>query len=110
MKTKHKHKLRIRKDDTVLVTAGNNKGKRGKVLTVIPEKNKAIVEGINIITKHVKPSAQNTEGGRVEQEAPIHISNLKLIDPATSEPVKVGRKADSNGKLQRYSKKTGDII
>lgn len=110
MKTIHKHKLRVKKDDTVLVIAGNFKGKRGKVVTVIPEKNKAIVEGINIITKHVKPSAQNTEGGRVEQEAPIHISNLKLIDPATSEAVKVGRKVDGNGKLQRYSKKTGDII
>ncbi len=110
MKTIQKHKFRIKKDDTVLVIAGNFKGKRGKIVTILPDKHKAIVEGINIITKHVKPSAQNTEGGRVEQEAPIHISNLKLIDPATSEAVKVGRKADSKGKLQRYSKKTGEFI
>lgn len=110
MKNNKKTKLYIRKDDTVLVIAGNDKGKKGKVLTIYPEKNKAVVEGINMITKHVKPSAQNTEGGRIEQEAPIHISNLMLIDPATGEPTKVGRKRDDNGKLQRYSKKTGEII
>lgn len=110
MKNNKKTKLHIRKDDTVLVISGNYKGKQGKVLTVYPEKYKAVVEGINMITKHVKPSAQNTEGGRIEQEAPIHISNLMLIDPATGEPTKVGRKRDDNGKLQRYSKKTGEII
>lgn len=110
MKNNKKTKLYIRKDDTVLVIAGNDKGKKGKVLTIYPEKNKAVVEGINMITKHVKPSAQNTEGGRIEQEAPIHISNLMLIDPATGEPTKVGRKRDDNGKLQRYSKKSGEII
>ncbi len=110
MKNSKYTKSRIRKDDTVLVVAGNFKGKKGKILTVYHEKNKAIVEGINMITKHVKPSAQNTEGGRVEQEAPIHMSNLMLIDPATGEPTKVGRKKDDKGKLQRYSKKTGEII
>lgn len=110
MKNTNRTKLHIRKDDTVLVISGNNKGKQGKVLTVFPDKNKAIVEGVNMITKHVKPSAQNTEGGRVEQEAPVHISNLMLVDPATGEPAKVGRKKDENGKLQRYSKKTGEII
>lgn len=110
MKNNKRTKLHIRKDDTVLVISGNYKGKKGKVLTVYPEKNKVIVEGINMITKHVKPSAQNTEGGRIEQEAPIHISNLMLVDPATGEPTKVGRKRDDNGKLQRYSKKTGEII
>lgn len=110
MKNNKKNKLHIRKDDTVFIIAGNYKGKKGKVLTIYPEKNKAIVEGINMITKHVKPSAQNTEGGRIQQEAPIHISNLMLVDPATGEPTKIGRKRDDNGKMQRYSKKTGEII
>lgn len=110
MKNTKKTKLHIRKDDTVLVISGNNKGKKGKVLTIFPEKHKAIVEGVNMITKHVKPSAQNTEGGRVEQEAAIHISNLMLVDPANGEPTKVGRKKDDNGKVQRYSKKTGEFI
>ncbi len=110
MKNQKRSKLKIKKEDTVLVISGNSKGKKGKVLTVFPEKNKALVEGVNMITKHVKPSAQNTEGGRIQQEAAIHISNLMLIDPATGEPTKVGRKADDKNKLQRFSKKTGEII
>lgn len=93
-----------------MLIAGNSKGKKGKVLTVYPAQYKAIVEGINLVTKHVKPSAENTQGGRSQQEAPVHISNLMLVDPATGEPTKVGRKQDDKGKLQRYSKKTGKFI
>ncbi len=103
-------KSRIKKDDTVVVISGNSKGKQGKVLEILSSKDKAIVEGVNLVTKHVKPSAENTQGGRSEQEAPIHISNLMLIDPASGEPTKVGRKHDDKGKLNRYSKKTGEII
>jgi large subunit ribosomal protein L24 len=103
-------KLHIRKGDTVLVITGDDKGKKGKVLEVQKEKSRAIIEGINMITKHVKPSAKNPEGGIIKVEAGVHISNLKLVDPATGQPTKAGRKLDKNGKLQRYSKKTGDII
>lgn len=103
-------KLHIKKEDTVKVISGNFKGRTAKVLEVYPEKNKAIVEGINVVTKHVKPSAQNPEGGRNEEEAPIHVSNLMVVDPATGDPTRIGRKADKGGKLQRYSKKTGEYI
>jgi large subunit ribosomal protein L24 len=109
-KTKKQSKLFIKTGDTVMVIAGNAKGKKGKVLEIYPSRSKAIVEGLNLITKHVKPSAENTQGGRTQQEAPIHISNLMLVDPATGEPTRVGRKQDDNGKLQRYSKKTGKFI
>lgn len=103
-------KLHIKKDDTVMVISGNFKGRKAKVLEVFPDQNKAIVEGINLVTKHVKPSAQNPEGGRNEQEAPIHISNLMVVDPSSGDPVRIGRKANDNGKLQRYSTKTGEFI
>ena len=103
-------KLHIKKGDRVKVLSGNDKGKQGEVLEMIPEKRKAFVEGINIITKHVKPSADKPEGGIEKTEAPIHVSNLMLVDPATGEPTKTGRKLNDKGKLQRYSKKTGDFI
>ncbi len=104
------NKFHIRKGDTVLVSAGNDKGKKGKVLEIFPEKYRAIVEGTNMVTKHVKPSATNPEGGREETEATIHMSNLTLIDPATGEPTKVGRKLNDEGKLQRISRKSGEFI
>lgn|SRR5690606_4151466 len=103
-------KLHIRKGDTVKVIAGNDKGKTGKVLEVLLQKNRAIVEGINIITKHEKPSAGKPEGGIKKTEAAIHVSNLMLIDPASGNPTRVGRKLNDKGKLQRYSKKTGEFI
>ncbi len=90
--------------------SGNDKGKTGKVLEVITAKYRAIVEGANIMTKHVKPSATNPEGGREESEAPIHMSNLVLVDPASGDTTRVGRKLNQEGKLQRYSKKTGEFI
>lgn len=105
-----KMKLRIKKGDTVVVISGNYKGKEGKVLEIQKEKNRAIVEGINIVSKHQKPSAQNPNGGIVKTEAAIHISNLMLIDPSSGKATRVGRKPDEEGKLQRYSKKTGQLI
>lgn len=80
------------------------------MLEVIRDKRRALVEGVNIITKHTKPSAGKPEGGIAKMEAPIHISNLMLVDPASGKPTRVGRKLDDKGKLQRYSKKTGEII
>jgi large subunit ribosomal protein L24 len=112
MERKHNKqvKLGIRKGDTVKVIAGNDKGKSGKVLEVLADKNRAIVEGINMITKHEKPSAGKPEGGIKKTEASINISNIMLVDPASGKPTRVGRKLDDKGKLQRYSKKTGEFI
>ena len=103
-------KLHIKKGDTVCVIAGDNKGQQGKVLKVEVSKQRAIVEGVNLVKKATKPNAQNPQGGIVEQEAPIHISNLQVIDPKSGKPTRVGRKADDKGKLVRYAKKSGEEI
>lgn len=103
-------KLKIKKGDTVIVISGNSKGKTGKVLSVLMDKSKAFVEGVNIVHKHVKPSAKNPNGGIEKKEAAVDISNLMLVDPASGKPTRVGRKLDENGKLRRYSKKSGDFI
>jgi large subunit ribosomal protein L24 len=110
MKTQKVNKIHIKKGDTVKVLAGNYNGKTGKVLEVVTAKYRAIVEGVNLVTKHKKPSASSPEGGREQTEAPIHISNLMVVDPASGEATRVGRKVNENGKLQRYSKKTGGFI
>jgi large subunit ribosomal protein L24 len=104
------YKIKIKKGDTVMVISGNSKGKSGRVLDVLKEKNRAIVEGVNIIKKHSKPTQQNPDGGIIKKEAPIHLSNLMLVDPKTSEPTRVGRKFNDKDKLVRYSKKTGEVI
>lgn len=102
-------KLHVKKGDTVMVIAGDDKGQTGKVLKVYPEKNSAIVEGRNIIKKHTKPSAKNTQGGIVEQEAPINLSNLMVMEGKT--PTRIGRRQDEkSGKIVRYSKKSGEEI
>ena len=103
-------KLHIRKGDTVKVIAGEDKDKTGKVLEILVEKNRAIVEGRNMVTKHQKPSAGRPEGGIKKMEGTIHISNLMLIDPASGKATRTGRKLNEKGKLQRYSKKTGELI
>jgi large subunit ribosomal protein L24 len=103
-------KLGIKKDDTVKVIAGNDKGKQGKVLEIHAGANRAVVEGVNIVTRHEKPSAGKPEGGIKKTEASIHISNLILIDPASGNPTRIGRRLNEKGKLQRYSKKTGEFI
>ena len=94
----------------VYVIAGDNRGQQGKVLSVDAAKNRAIVEGVNICKKATKPNAKNPQGGLLEQEAPIHISNLQPIDPKSGKPTRVGRKANDNGKLVRYAKKSGEEI
>jgi large subunit ribosomal protein L24 len=103
-------RLHIRKGDTVKVLAGDDKGKQGKILEVDREKKRALVEGVNIMTKHTKPSAGKPEGGIRKVESSIHVSNLMLIDPASGKATRIGRKLDEKGKLQRFSKKTGQII
>ena len=92
-----------------MVIAGESRGYQGKVLQVLPRKNKAIVEGANIVSRHSKPDAKNTEGGIIKQEAPIHLSNLMVIDPKEGKPSRVGRKIENN-KLIRYSKLSGEEI
>ena len=103
-------KIHIKKDDTVYVLAGNDKGKTGKVLKVIREKNRAIVEGVNIVSKSAKPSAKNPQGGIIKQEAPVHISNLSLIDPKSGKPTCIGMKINADGKKVRVAKKSGEEI
>lgn len=103
-------KLHIKKGDMVHVNAGNNKGQEGKVLEIIVEKNRALVEGVNMISKHTKPNAKSPQGGIVKQEAAIHISNLQPIDPKSGKATRVGRKLNEKGKLVRYSKKSGEEI
>lgn len=103
-------KLHIKKGDMVYVIAGDNKGQQGKVLRVDAQKQRAIVEGVNICKKATKPNAQNPQGGIVEKEAPIHISNLQVLDPKSGKPTRIGRKENAEGKLVRYAKKSGEEI
>ena len=103
-------KLHIKKGDIVYVNAGNDKGKTGKVLEVITKDDRAIVEGINMVSKHTKPNAKHPQGGIIKQEAAIHISNLQVVDPSKGGPTKIGRKLNEKGKLVRYAKKSGEEI
>lgn len=103
-------KLHIKKGDTVIVNAGDNKGQTGKVVKVLVSKNRAVVEGVNMVSKSQKPSANNPQGGIVKVEAPIHISNLNVVDPKTGKATRIGRRLNENGKLVRYAKKSGEEI
>lgn len=94
----------------MIVNSGTSKGQEGRVLEVFPDKERAIVEGVNMVSKHTKPNAQNPQGGIIKKEAPIHISNLNLKDPKTGKATRIGRRVDENGKLVRYSKKSGEEI
>jgi large subunit ribosomal protein L24 len=103
-------KLNIRKGDTVMVIAGDSRGQQGKVLRIDTEKFKAIVEGVNMVSKHTKPNAKSPQGGIVKKEAPVHLSNLKIVDNS-GKPTRIGRRLDpKTEKLVRYSKKSGEVI
>ena len=104
-------KLKIKKNDIVVVLSGVSKGKEGKVIKVYPATNRAIVEGVNMVAKHTKPNAANPQGGIIKQEASINISNLMLVDPKSGEPTRIGRMRDKKtGKLVRFAKKSGEVI
>ncbi len=103
-------KLHIKKGDMVIVNSGEDKGKTGKVLQVFVQKDRAVVEGVNMVSKSTKPSAKNPQGGIVKQEASIHVSNLNLIDPKSGKATRVGRKFNADGKKVRYAKKSGEEI
>ena len=103
-------KLKIKKNDTLVVLTGEDKGKTGKVLKVLVDKQRAIVEGVNMVNKSTKPSAKNPQGGFVKQEASIHISNISLIDPKSGKPTRVAMKVNEEGKKVRVAKKSGEEI
>jgi len=99
-------KLHIKKEDNVIVIAGDDKGKQGRVIEVLISKNKAIVQGVNLVSKHVKPNNQNPQGGVIKKESPINISNLMVVCPETGKATRIGRKIGTGDKLVRYSKKS----
>lgn len=103
-------KLHIKKGDQVVVIAGNEKGKQGRVLEVNRDNMRALVEGLNIMSVHTKPNAANPDGGIVKKEGSIHISNLLHIDPKDGKPCRIGRKQDEKGNTVRYSKRSGEVI
>lgn len=103
-------KLHIKKGDLVFVNAGEDKGKTGRVLRVFVDKQRAIVEGMNMVSKSTKPNAQNPQGGIVKVEAPIHISNLNVVDPKGGKATRIGRRLNEKDKLVRYAKKSGEEI
>lgn len=102
-------RLKIKKGDMVVVTSGDSKGKQGRVIEVNREKDTVVVEGINMITRHRKPSAQNPQGGIEKREAGIHVSNVMLLD-AKGKATRIGRRRNEEGKLERFAKKTGEAI
>jgi large subunit ribosomal protein L24 len=102
--------MHVKKGDTVIVIAGKDKGKKGRVLAAYPKKERVLVEGINLVKKHTRPSQSNPQGGIVTQEAPIHVSNVSLIDPKSGKPTRIGYKVLENGKKVRVAKKSGEVI
>ncbi|MBD5193197.1 MAG: 50S ribosomal protein L24 [Bacteroides sp.] len=103
-------KSNIKKGDNVYVRSGEDRGATGRVLKVLVKEHRALVEGVNMVTKATKPSAKHPQGGLVKMEAPIHISNLSLLDPKTGKPTRVGHKKNAEGKTVRYAKKSGEEI
>ncbi len=110
MEKKKNVKLNIRKGDLVKIIAGDSKGQQGKVLEVITKTNRVLVEGTNMVSKHTKPNAANPNGGIIKMEAPLHISNVMLVDSKTGEATRIGRKKNEDGKLIRIAKKSGEEI
>ncbi len=102
--------MHVKKGDTVIVITGKDKGKKGRVLAAYPKKDRVLVEGINLVKKHSRPSQANPQGGIITQEAPIHVSNVSLIDPKSGKPTRIGYKVLDNGKKVRVAKKSGEVI
>jgi large subunit ribosomal protein L24 len=103
-------KTHIKKGDQVIVITGESKGQKGRVLEVERDKDRAIVESVNMVSKHTKPNAKAPQGGILKKEAPVHLSNLMLIDPASGKPTRIGKRLNDKNKLVRYSKKSGEEI
>ena len=103
-------KVHIKKGDTVIINTGEYKGTQGRVLEVIRKKNKALVEGVNLVSRHTKPNTKSPQGGIIKKEAPIHLSNIMVVDPSTGKATRTGRRLNSENRLVRYSKKSGEEI
>lgn len=103
-------KMNIKKGDTVMVITGESKGQKGRVLEVDRVKDRVLVEGVNMVSKHTKPNSKAPQGGIIKKEAPVHISNIMVVDPASGKPTRIGRKLNDNNKLVRYAKKSGEEI
>jgi len=101
---------KIRKGDRVVVLAGRDKGRQGEVYQVMPREDRALVRGVNMVKRHTRPSAQNTEGGIISKEASVHLSNLSLLDPKDGKPTRVGFKTLDDGRKVRFAKRSGDLI
>lgn len=106
----HNNKLHVKKDDTVIVISGKDKGKKGRIIAAFPRENRVLVEGVNMIKKHAKPSQQNPQGGILNQEAPIHVSNVMPVDPKSGKPTRVGYKVLDNGNKVRVAKRSGEVL
>jgi large subunit ribosomal protein L24 len=102
--------MNIKRDDTVLIISGNDKGKRGRVLRVYPDQDRVIVEGVRMMKKHTKPTQRDPQGGIIEREAPLHVSNVMVIDPKTDSPTRVGRKRLDDGRSVRVASRSGEMI
>lgn len=110
IKESYNNKLHVKKNDTVIVITGKDKGKKGRVIAAFPRENRVLVEGVNMVKKHARPSQANPQGGILTKEAPIHVSNVMLIDPKTGAPTRIGYKILEDGRKVRYAKKSGEII
>lgn len=106
----HNNKLHVKKDDNVIVITGKDKGKKGRVIAAYPRENRVLVEGVNMVKKHTRPNANNPQGGIIEQEAPIHASNVMHVDPKSGKPTRIGYKVLENGTKVRIAKRSGQEI
>ncbi len=109
-KNNNKIKMHVKKGDTVIIITGKDKGKKGRVLQAYPKDSRVLVEGVNIVKRHTRPNQANPQGGIVNQEAPIHVSNVMLIDPKSGEPTRIGHKVLTNGTKVRIAIKSGEEI
>jgi len=103
-------RMHVKKNDTVIVISGKDKGKKGRVLAAFPRENRVLVEGVNMIKRHTRPNPKNPQGGIIEREAPIHASNVMLVDPKTGLPTRIGYKVLENGRKVRIAKRSGAQI
>lgn len=104
------HKLHVKKDDKVVVITGKDKGKKGRVIAAFPRENRVLVEGVNMVKRHTKPSQANPQGGIINKEAPIHASNVMLVDPKTGLPTRIGYLIQADGTKVRVAKRSGEVI
>ncbi|WP_211246766.1 50S ribosomal protein L24 [Cohnella pontilimi] len=106
----HNNKLHVKKDDNVIVITGKDKGKKGRVIAAYPRENRVLIEGVNMVKRHTRPNPNNPQGGIIEREAPIHVSNVMHIDPKSGKPTRIGHKVLDNGKKVRIAKRSGQEI